>query len=152
MHSLGRHELVELYDCDHAILDDEVAIAEHMLAAARAAGATIVGERVHKFNPHGVSGVVILAESHLTIHTWPEHGYAALDLFTCSDIDSDACFALLKKAFKARHHVSSVVSRGVRDEIVRHTRPRSFEAPKGLEGAIGARPADVEDIRASSPS
>ncbi|MCK6552109.1 adenosylmethionine decarboxylase, partial [Myxococcota bacterium] len=110
MNALGRHELVELYDCDPATLDDEAAIATHMLAAARAAGATIITERFHKFAPHGVSGVVILAESHLTIHTWPEHGYAALDLFTCAMIDSDTCFAALQKALGSRHHVRSVVS------------------------------------------
>jgi len=73
----------ELYGCDAGILDDLDGITSLMLEAASACGATVVGHRFHRFSPQGVSGVVIIAESHLAIHTWPEHGYAALDLFTC---------------------------------------------------------------------
>lgn len=84
-----------------------------MIAAAQAARATIVGERFHHFSPQGVSGVILLAESHLSIHTWPEHGYAALDLFTCSDVDAAACFELLRTALGARRHESKVLTRGL---------------------------------------
>jgi len=55
-----------------------------MLAAAKESGATILGESFHQFSPQGVSGVIIIAESHLTVHTWPEHGYAGADIFTCA--------------------------------------------------------------------
>lgn len=65
------------------MLDDTAAILRHMLGAAAACGATVVGKSVHRFSPQGVSCVVVLAESHLALHSWPEHRYAAVDLFTC---------------------------------------------------------------------
>jgi S-adenosylmethionine decarboxylase len=65
------------------LLDDIDYIKEAMVGAANEAGANIVGESFHKFSPRGVTGIVAIAESHLCIHTWPEHGYAALDIFTC---------------------------------------------------------------------
>ncbi len=83
MDALGKHLLVELNNCDHKILNDINFIKEVMLAAANASGATVLGESFHQFSPQGVSGVLIIAESHLTIHTWPEHGYAGADIFTC---------------------------------------------------------------------
>jgi S-adenosylmethionine decarboxylase len=80
---LGRHIIVELCDCPLATLADADLVERALVAAAERSGATILGHRFHRFAPHGVSGVVIIAESHLTIHTWPEHGYAAVDIFTC---------------------------------------------------------------------
>ncbi len=80
---LGRHILVEYYDCDPAALNDAALIRNAMEEAARKAGATVISSHVHRFSPQGVSGVTIIAESHLTIHTWPEKGYAAVDIFTC---------------------------------------------------------------------
>ena len=83
--SLGVHLLLELKDCNPAILDDVDLIRQAMIGAAKEAGATIVGETFHKFSPVGVTGVVAIAESHLCIHTWPEFRYAAADIFTCGD-------------------------------------------------------------------
>ncbi len=83
MNALGKHLLLELNECEHSILNDLPFIRETMLVAARECGATVLGESFHQFSPQGVSGVIIIAESHLTIHTWPEHGYAAADIFTC---------------------------------------------------------------------
>lgn len=83
MHHLGTHLLIELYDCDCELLNDPPAVERLMVHAAKEAGATVVSSHCNRFEPHGISGVVILAESHLTIHTWPEHGYAAVDLFSC---------------------------------------------------------------------
>ena len=83
MKALGKHVLVELYDCDYKLLNDINFIKEVMLEAAKKSGATVLGESFHQFSPQGVSGVIIIAESHLTIHTWPEHGYAGADIFTC---------------------------------------------------------------------
>lgn len=83
MNALGRHLLVELQDCDREALNDLDFIREAMLEAAIDCGATVMGESFHRFSPQGVSGVVIIAESHLSIHTWPEYGYAAVDVFTC---------------------------------------------------------------------
>ncbi|MDY6843523.1 MAG: adenosylmethionine decarboxylase, partial [Thermodesulfobacteriota bacterium] len=75
MNSLGRHLVVELMDCDSEILKDMGTIKDFMIRAATTAGATPVQNVFHSFNPMGISGVVVIAESHLTIHTWPEYGY-----------------------------------------------------------------------------
>ena len=80
---LGQHVISDYYGCDPAILDDVERLEAMLVAAARHAGATPIKQDFHRFLPQGISGVVIIAESHLTIHTWPEHGYAAVDFFTC---------------------------------------------------------------------
>ncbi len=97
---LGEHYIIELYDCENDILNDMSRIKNVLLETAEKAGATIVGERFHQFSPQGVSGVVVVAESHLSIHTWPEHKYAALDFFTCgTGVNMNTAFMLLKEAF-----------------------------------------------------
>lgn len=83
MNSLGTHLLLELNGCNETFLDDVVYIEGAMVGAAKEADATIVGQSFHKFRPFGVTGIVAIAESHLCIHTWPEHKYAAVDIFTC---------------------------------------------------------------------
>ena len=84
--ALGQHTLVEFERCDAVILADCAAVRRILLTAAERAHATVVTDTFHMFSPHGVSGVVVIAESHLTVHTWPEHGYAAVDIFTCGRI------------------------------------------------------------------
>jgi S-adenosylmethionine decarboxylase proenzyme len=84
MMEMGRHYIFELFGCKSSILDDLPKIEGAMVAGAEKAGATVVGKVFHKFAPQGVTGVVIIAESHISIHTWPERGYAAVDIFTCS--------------------------------------------------------------------
>jgi len=81
--ALGKHLLLELNGCDHSFSMTSVLSKKTMLAAAKESGATVLGESFHQFSPQGVSGVIIIAESHLTVHTWPEHGYAGADIFTC---------------------------------------------------------------------
>ena len=83
MNALGTHLLLDLKDCNPQLLDDISYIKQAMIGAADEAGATIVGETFHKFDPIGVTGIIAIAESHLCIHTWPEYGYAAVDIFTC---------------------------------------------------------------------
>ncbi len=85
LHQLGTHLIVELTGCDFRNLDDEGKIRDLMVHAAKKARATVLDATFHKFSPQGVSGVVVLAESHMSIHTWPELGYAAVDVFTCGD-------------------------------------------------------------------
>ena len=85
MEALGTHLLLDLEECNSELLDDLEYVRSALLAAARDSGATIVGETFHKFKPIGVTGVVAIAESHISIHTWPEHGYAAADIFTCGE-------------------------------------------------------------------
>ena len=84
-----------------------------MKRAALECGATIVNAVFHAFNPHGVSGVVVIAESHLTIHTWPEYGYAAVDVFTCGDtVDPWIATSTLKEYFKAEKIKTVEIQRG----------------------------------------
>lgn len=100
--SLGRHIVVEFYDCDPSILSDVVLIEKHMVDAARIAGATVINSTFHHFSPFGVSGVVVIQESHLAIHTWPEYGYAAVDIFTCgSAVNPWVSYKHLQQTLKA---------------------------------------------------
>jgi S-adenosylmethionine decarboxylase len=85
MEALGRHILVEYYGCNSKILNDEVLLRTVLMETIREARGTIVADVFHRFSPYGVTGVVVIAESHVAIHTWPEHGYAAVDIFTCSE-------------------------------------------------------------------
>lgn len=111
--ALGRHLLVECYECDPEVLNDSEVIEREMAEAARRTGATIVATNFHNFSPHGVSGVVVIAESHLAIHTWPEYGYAAVDLFTCGEeCDPEPGFEHLKRALKAQRTVVTKMLRG----------------------------------------
>nr|WP_275976433.1 adenosylmethionine decarboxylase [Geothrix alkalitolerans] len=104
--------LVEYTGCDAAILADLERITTAMLDAARASGATIVTHSFHHFSPHGVSGAVIIAESHLAIHTWPEHQFAAVDFFSCGPVDMDRGLAVLHTAFKATGETRMTLERG----------------------------------------
>ena len=86
MKPLGQHLLLDLFDCDAKAIGSLQTVKTSMLEAARRACATVVNTVFHEFSPYGVSGVVVIAESHLAIHTWPEHRYAAVDIFTCGDV------------------------------------------------------------------
>jgi spermidine synthase len=113
MNSLGRHILVEFYGCSTEILNDVPVIESSMLAAAAEAGATIINSVFHHFSPFGVSGVVVIQESHLAIHTWPEYRYAAVDLFTCGDsVNPWVSYDVLKRAFEAEHGNAIELNRG----------------------------------------
>ena len=125
MDTFGRHVLVELHGCDHALLDDQATIATLMHEAAEAAGATVVGKMFHTFSPQGVSGVVVVEESHLAIHTWPEHGYAAIDMFTCGDCHPDRARDVLARGLQASRSETLLVERGLDPDgsamrVVRH--------------------------------
>ncbi len=117
MEALGRHLLVELFSCAEDVLDDLEKIEALMKEAARLSGATIVESVFHRFQPHGISGVVVIAESHLAIHTWPEHGYAAVDFFTCgANVDYWVAHDFLKKNFQAGDsEVKELLRGGERD-------------------------------------
>jgi len=113
MNALGRHVLVELYDCDPSSLNDVDHVEQSMVAAAQEAGATVINSTFHHFSPIGVSGVVVIEESHLAIHSWPEFGYAAIDVFTCGDsVDPWISYKYLEKAFSAGHGSSMELLRG----------------------------------------
>jgi len=114
LQSLGRHVLAELYGCKFEVLNDINRVEDIMVNAALEAGAEIREFVFHKFSPQGVSGVVVISESHLAIHTWPELGYAAVDVFTCGEkVDPwDAC-KYLESMFGANQMKASEVKRGI---------------------------------------
>lgn len=113
MKGLGEHYLIELYGCNIAVINDRNKVETAMKEAARIAGATIIDSCFHTFTPHGVSGVVLISESHFAIHSWPENGYAAVDLFTCGSVDFMKAIDFLKEEFGAAKCGVSVVARGI---------------------------------------
>lgn len=125
MKALGRHVLAEFFECDTQILNDNALIEIYMKQAAIDCKATIVNSVFHTFNPHGVSGVVVIAESHLAIHTWPEYGYAAVDVFTCGDtVDPWVATRSLQEALKAKKVTTIEMKRGaIKSDTVLHHKP-----------------------------
>jgi S-adenosylmethionine decarboxylase len=84
--ALGKHLLLELKDCDAELLNDMEYLREALSSVALSIGATVIKDSFYQFSPQGISGVVIIAESHISIHTWPEFCYAAVDVFTCGEV------------------------------------------------------------------
>lgn len=120
--TLGRHILIEYYDGDEEIFSSPEKIEELMNEAARRSNATIVKSIFHHFNPYGVSGAVVIQESHLTIHTWPEYGYAAVDIFTCGEsVDPWEAFYFLEKEFKAKKSETTEFPRGLTEKIKKYS-------------------------------
>ena len=114
MEALGTHILCELSGCDRNVLTDVQGVEEILKTAALKANATILTTAFHRFEPHGVSGVVVIAESHLSIHTWPETGYAAMDFYTCGPAtDPWAACEYAAKMLRARTMRTTEVKRGV---------------------------------------
>ena len=113
MDYLGKQILIELYGCNESLINDKQYIENIMLKAAEVGNATIVGSNFHRFNPYGVSGVVVIAESHLSIHTWIEYKYVALDVFTCSDkIDTNKMVKFLIDSIENERHEIKEIKRG----------------------------------------
>lgn len=129
MNSLGRHLLAEFYDCETGALNDPGQIERLMNEAARLSGATVVRSVFHVFSPHGVSGVVVVEESHLAVHTWPEHSYAAVDYFSCGEVDCDAAVRYLAEHLAAGRVETNEVPRGVIEE-----REAPLDAPFASNG------------------
>lgn len=111
--ALGRHLLMECHGCDGAILDEGAELERLARRAAELAGVTVVASAHHDYQPQGASAMVLIAESHLSVHTWPEHGYAAVDIFTCGDAGRpvQAC-VLLAEALAAKRHSIHEIGRG----------------------------------------
>lgn len=107
----GAHLIIDLYDAKK--LDDIGLIETTLRKCVEAAEATLLHIHLHHFEPNGgVSGVAMLAESHISIHSWPENGYAALDVFMCGDAKPEACVPVLRKAFKPKRIAVSELLRG----------------------------------------
>lgn len=116
MQALGRQILVEFYNCNHDLLKDSKFIEKAMVDACVLGKATVVTHTFHEFSPFGVSGVVVIAESHVAIHTWPEYGYAAVDIFTCGEtIEPWILFSHLKEELQSSHFSNMELKRGLFD-------------------------------------
>jgi S-adenosylmethionine decarboxylase len=109
---VGMHCILELYGCPSSLLDDPSFIRKHLQEAAKQAKSTLLGEVLHEFEPQGVTALMLLAESHISIHTWPERGYAAVDVFTCGQhTEPEKACLYLADVFQAREHSLSKVPR-----------------------------------------
>ncbi len=121
MSALGRHILAEFYGCPMETLSDLEQIKQSMVAAALEAGAEVKETVFHQFSPQGISGVVVISESHLAIHSWPEFGYAAVDVFTCGQtVDPWVSCNYLKQAFSAQNMSAREIERGIFDVQVEY--------------------------------
>ncbi|WP_088042987.1 adenosylmethionine decarboxylase [Bacillus sp. EAC] len=114
MDTMGRHVISELWGCNTEKLNDMKFIEETFVDAALRSGAEVREVAFHKFAPHGVSGVVIISESHLTIHSFPEHGYASIDVYTCGDrIDPNVAANFIAEALEADTRENVELPRGM---------------------------------------
>ncbi len=117
MKTLGRHLIAEFYDCDMNVIDDVEAVRSILLATAEAVRATVVGEAFHRFAPQGVSGTLVIAESHMSLHTWPEQAYVAVDIFTCGELDPNHGVDTLATRLSASSYRLQEITRGLPGDI-----------------------------------
>ncbi len=124
MKILGRHLVAELSDCNARVLNDLPELKRSLLEAARRSGALVVDSVFHRYNPQGLSGIIIIAESHLSIHTWPEYNYAAIDCFTCgTSVDPYKAIEFMKDALSCKSVKVRELKRGIpsdSDSIIAH--------------------------------
>jgi S-adenosylmethionine decarboxylase len=114
----GRHILLDVWGVEPERLNDLESMQEAMLGAAAAAGATVVDSTFHRFPVQGLSGVVVLAESHISVHTFPEHGYAAFDIFTCGNrVDPERACEHLVRCVNAEDSFTKRFVRGLQTGI-----------------------------------
>jgi len=146
--TIGHHVLVELYGCRRDRIDDPDVVRAVLRGAASAIGSEPLGEAFHRFSPQGVSGVLLIAESHLSCHTWPERGYVAVDIYTCAKVDPAPAAEHLRTALEAKSWLVHDVVRGLVDHappLPRRTTqalfdPLAFHSPVGWShDAIAAR-------------
>lgn len=106
----GSHLIIDLHDAEN--LDDLEHIEKTLIDCVETAGATLLHIHLHRFEPNGISGVAVLAESHISIHSWPENGYAALDVFMCGDAEPEKCVPVLQRAFNPKRLAVDEILRG----------------------------------------
>jgi S-adenosylmethionine decarboxylase len=146
METRGRHVIAELDGCDANLLSEPARIRQLLLDAARAAGATVLADQIFQFHNGGVSGFVLLAESHISIHTWPEHGYAALDIYTCGlHTLPDAACSYLAEHLGASSMQVSALDRGLPTALGchEHRASTSRDRSANAKGSGHARPVPI---------
>ncbi|MGR3179712.1 MAG: adenosylmethionine decarboxylase [Candidatus Anammoxibacter sp.] len=111
--TVGRHFIVEMWGCDNEMINDPEKVMDILHNAAKDARATVIKSASHQFDPSGVTGIAILAESHISIHTWPEEGYVAADIFTCgTNTDPELGVQSLIDGFKPENSSTMELKRG----------------------------------------
>ncbi|MDJ0774087.1 MAG: adenosylmethionine decarboxylase [Mastigocoleus sp. MO_167.B18] len=129
---VGSHCILELYECPNHLLNDFEFISQALVEAVKEAKSTLLKEVTHQFEPYGITALALLAESHISVHTWPEIGYVAIDMFTCGEhAQPEKACNYLAKAFQANKHVLLTLPRG----------RISPEIQKGLEESLMATQA-----------
>ncbi|WP_196889777.1 adenosylmethionine decarboxylase [Aureivirga sp. CE67] len=118
---LGFETAIEFYGCDSELIDNRDFIEEILLKTAEILNLTVVNTTIHKFSPIGVSGVIVIAESHIAVHTWPEHGYVAIDFFTCNQTyNYEEGISYLKEVLQASFFEKKEIRRGDLETIKKH--------------------------------
>jgi spermidine synthase len=145
MSALGRHIIAELYGCKRDKLNDVSLVETSMLEAADKAGATVINSTFHHFAPFGVSGVVVIQESHFSIHCWPEYRYASVDIYTCGDsVNPWVAYEFLKVSLNAEHGSTMELSRGQSNLIgPREELPDFKSSEHGLKKTMALRERNV---------
>jgi S-adenosylmethionine decarboxylase len=124
---LGHHLLIELYGCNPLCIDSLEIVSQVLQGIAKEVKATVLGETFHKFEPQGVTGILLLAESHFSIHTWPEKQYAAIDFFTCGDpVPVRRVPGMARTSFEATKMDLREMDRGQDHEKFAHRHPLTF--------------------------
>lgn len=125
--SLGTHTFIELWGCSQEVNNTE-SIRMALTRSVDAAGATLIELNVHQFSPYGVTGVALLAESHMSLHSWPEHGYLAADIFTCgTTCQAEKIVAVLQEIFKPELIEVQTIQRGILPETPFATQETDFQ-------------------------
>ena len=113
MKYLANHQIVEFNDCKEVKINNSEFVRKIFLEAAKLGNVTIVNECFHEFSPYGITGVLVIAESHMSIHTWPEHKYAAVDIFSCgNEVDYNQIIYYLQNKLKCKKISSISINRG----------------------------------------
>jgi S-adenosylmethionine decarboxylase len=116
-----KHCVSELYKADSDKLNDEAFVRQALVSAAELAGATLIDVRTHAFEPQGITGFALLAESHISIHTWPEHRFAAVDAFTCGETtDPELACNYLAASFDSSGHVVNFIERSTPPSLTKY--------------------------------
>lgn len=140
MEHLGKHLIIECWGCNDGINDADV-MRTAMIEAVQAANATLLDIYVHTFSPHGVTGVAVLSESHLSVHSWPEYGYLAADVFTCGETtDPMAAVDVLRQYFQPTLVELQDLSRGISPLAGKRPKRRNWSR---LEGQLEPIPSET---------
>ncbi len=144
MDTRSRHLLLELHGCDPKLLDDEQALGNAMREAAAAANVNVLHEVFHRYAPQGVTGLLVISESHFSIHTWPEAGYAAVDFYTCGQGAPERALEVVKRRLAPSRWESMTVGRGLSaDRSMRVTHRQPCDVPDCSDPSCAMMRADV---------